>query len=403
MATQKRTTSSKTNANRNGAFVFWIALGVVSAMAAIFAWSNRPAWMRGMESKHSGGQNADVTGVSGDYVSLNTFGPTIENKITAPSDRPEGMVFIPGGEFSMGCEAKNESLCSTPGLTYDAGPVHRVYVDPFWMDETEVTNRQFQKFVDETGYVTIAEITPTREEFPGAPEENLVAGAIVFNPTQSAVPLDDYLQWWSYVPGANWKHPFGPQSSIAGKDDEPVVQIAFDDAVAYCKWAGKRLPTEAEWEFAARAGIAGELYTWGNQISPEGKFHANIYQGAFPVMDGDSAEDGFAGVAPVKQYKPNGYGLYDMGGNVWELVSDWYRPDYYRILKAENKVARNPQGPPNSFDPAEPNIAKRVHRGGSFLCSDLYCNRYLLGTRGKGDEKSGSNHVGFRCVKDVPK
>lgn len=403
MAIQKRATSNKTEAKRNGAFAFWIALGVVSSIAAIFAWSNRPAWMRGIESRNSEGQGSDVTSVGEDYVSLNTFGPTIENKTTEPADKPEGMVFIPGGEFSMGCEAKNESLCSTPGVTYDAGPIHRVYVDAFWMDETEVTNRQFKKFVDETGYITIAEIKPTLQEFPGALEENLVAGGIVFQPTPSAVPLSDYMQWWSYVPGANWKHPLGPQSSIEGKEDEPVVQIAIDDAIAYCKWAGKRLPTEAEWEFAARAGVAGDLYTWGNQLSSDGKFHANIYQGAFPIMDGDSADDGYAGIAPVKQYKPNRYGLYDMSGNVWEWTSDWYRPEYYRVLKSENKVARNPQGPPNSFDPAEPKIAKRVHRGGSFLCSDLYCNRYLLGTRGKGDEKSGSNHVGFRCVKDVPK
>jgi formylglycine-generating enzyme required for sulfatase activity len=313
------------------------------------------------------------------------------------------MVFIPGGEFSMGCESKNESLCSTPGVTYDAGPVHRVYVDPFWMDATEVTNRQFQKFVEETGYITIAEIKPTRLDFPDAAEENLVTGAIVFSPTQSAVSLDDYLKWWAYIPGANWKQPLGPQSSIEGKEDEPVVQIAFDDAIAYCKWAGKRLPTEAEWEFAARGGIAGDLYTWGNQLSSDGMYQANIYQGAFPVMAGDTAADGFAGIAPVKQYKPNRYGLYDMSGNVWEWTIDWYRPDYYRTLKSENKVAKNPQGPSNSFDPAEPGVPKRVHRGGSFLCSDLYCNRYLLGTRGKGDGKSASNHVGFRCVRDVKK
>ena len=401
MAIHKKKPISRTETKLKNAFAFWVALGLVFAIAAIFAWSNRPGWMRYSEPNNSERELSNSPTDTKDYVSLDTFGPTIENQMPTSADRPEGMVFIPGGEFSMGCESKNESLCSTPGVTYDAGPVHRVYVAPFWMDETEVTNRQFQKFVEETGYVTIAEIKPTAIEFPDAAEENLVTGSIVFTPTPSAVPLDDYLNWWSYVPGADWKHPLGPQSSIEGKEDEPVVQIAFNDAIAYCKWAGKRLPTEAEWEFAARGGIAGDLYTWGNQLSTDGIYHANIYQGAFPVKEGDSATDGFAGIAPVKRYKPNRYGLYDMSGNVWEWASDWYRPDYYRTLKSENKVARNPQGPANSFDPAEPAVAKRVHRGGSFLCSDLYCNRYLLGTRGKGDEKSGSNHVGFRCVRDV--
>jgi formylglycine-generating enzyme required for sulfatase activity len=403
MANQKRTRVSRPETKLKNAFVFWVAFGLVFTIAAIFAWNIRPNWMRYTPSNNSEGELASLANDAKDYVSLSTFGPTIENQTSTPADRPEGMVFIPGGEFSMGCESKNESLCSTPGVTYDAGPVHRVYVDPFWMDATEVTNRQFQKFVEETGYITIAEIKPTRLDFPDAAEENLVTGAIVFSPTQSAVSLDDYLKWWAYIPGANWKQPLGPQSSIEGKEDEPVVQIAFDDAIAYCKWAGKRLPTEAEWEFAARGGIAGDLYTWGNQLSSDGMYQANIYQGAFPVMAGDTAADGFAGIAPVKQYKPNRYGLYDMSGNVWEWTIDWYRPDYYRTLKSENKVAKNPQGPSNSFDPAEPGVPKRVHRGGSFLCSDLYCNRYLLGTRGKGDGKSASNHVGFRCVRDVKK
>jgi formylglycine-generating enzyme required for sulfatase activity len=238
------------------------------------------------------------------------------------------------------------------------------------------------------------------EEFPGAPEENLVAGSTVFAPTPRNVQLDNYLQWWSYVPGANWRHPLGPDSSIEGQDDFPVVQICFEDAEAYAKWAGKRLPTEAEWEFAARGGKAGQLYAWGNEIQIDGKYQANIYQGRFPVKDGDTGADGFVGIAPVRQYRPNSYRLYDMGGNVWEWVSDWYRHDYYARLSATGKVARNPKGPDVPLDPSEPNQKKRVHRGGSFLCSDLYCTRYMVGTRGRGEVRTGSNHVGFRCVRD---
>jgi formylglycine-generating enzyme required for sulfatase activity len=310
------------------------------------------------------------------------------------------MVWIPGGEFSMGSDYRSESLCGLPGITNDAVPVHRVYVDPFWMDATEVTNAQYKAFVEATGYVTVAEITPTIEEFPGANPENLVAGSTVFRPTNGPVELDNYLQWWTYVHGANWRHPTGPDSSIDGKDDYPVVQIAYEDAEAYAKWAGKRLPTEAEWEFAARGGRAGDLYAWGNEIQPDGKFQANIYQGRFPVDKGDSGLDGFVGIAPTKQYAPNPFGLYDMGGNVWEWVSDWYRHDYYSKLHSTGKVTRNPQGPEDSLDPVEPDQKKRVHRGGSFLCSDLYCTRYMVGTRGKGEVRTASNHCGFRCVQD---
>jgi formylglycine-generating enzyme required for sulfatase activity len=310
------------------------------------------------------------------------------------------MVWIPGGEFSMGSDHRCEALCGLPGITNDAVPIHRVYVDGFWMDQTEVTNAEFRKFVEETGYITVAEVKPTLEEFPGAPEENLVAGSTVFAPTPRNVQLDNYLQWWSYVPGANWRHPLGPDSSIEGQDDFPVVQICFEDAEAYAKWAGKRLPTEAEWEFAARGGKAGQLYAWGNEIQIDGKYQANIYQGRFPVKDGDTGADGFVGIAPVRQYRPNSYRLYDMGGNVWEWVSDWYRHDYYARLSATGKVARNPKGPDVPLDPSEPNQKKRVHRGGSFLCSDLYCTRYMVGTRGRGEVRTGSNHVGFRCVRD---
>jgi sulfatase modifying factor 1 len=325
------------------------------------------------------------------------FAATIPNTTHPPGPAPAGMVWIPGGEFSMGSPVESDSLCSMPGMSRDASPIHRVYVDGFWMDTTELTNEQFARFVKATGYVTIAERTPTAAEFPGAPPENLVAGSTVFTPTAEPVPLDNYYVWWRYQKGANWRHPEGPESNINGREHYPVVQIAYDDAVAYAKWAGKRLPTEAEWEFAARGGLTGKLYAWGDDFHSDGKAMANTYQGRFPVKD--TGEDGFAGLAPVASFAPNGYGLYDVAGNAWEWVSDWYRPDYYGQLAAVGGVTRNPQGPESSLDPAEPREQKRVQRGGSFLCTDQYCSRYIVGTRGKGEISTGSNHLGVRLVK----
>jgi formylglycine-generating enzyme required for sulfatase activity len=280
--------------------------------------------------------------------------------------------------------------------TEDSRPVHRVYVDGFWMDKTDVTNQQFAAFVKATSYITIAERKPRAEDYPGAPPENLVAGSIVFSPPDHPVPLNDHFQWWSYVHGANWRHPLGPDSDIKGKENYPVVQIAYEDALAYAKRAGKRLPTEAEWEYAARGGLSGKPYVWGEEFRPNGKWMANTHQGTFPVKD--TGEDGHIGIAAVAQYPPNGYGLFDMAGNVWQWTSDWYRPDYYQQLAAAGGVARNPQGPDSPFDPAEPTEKKKVHRGGSFLCTDQYCSRYMVGTRGKGEISTGTNHLGFRCV-----
>jgi formylglycine-generating enzyme len=309
------------------------------------------------------------------------------------------MVWIPGGEFSMG--AIDPPATDSEGMqaATDARPIHRVSVDSFWMDETDVTNEEFARFVKATGYVTIAERTPTAQDFPGAPPENLAAGGVVFSPPPHAVPLNDYYQWWAYVKGANWRHPQGPNTSLKGREKYPVVQVAFSDALAYAEWSGKRLPTEAEWEFAARGGLTGKRYPWGDEFQPTGKWMANTHQGHFPNTD--TGDDGYAGIAPVAQFPPNGYGLYDMAGNVWQWTSDWYRPEYYQQLAAAGGVTRNPQGPDSSYDPAEPTDRKRVQRGGSFLCTDQYCSRYVVGTRGKGEVTTGTNHLGFRCVKPV--
>jgi formylglycine-generating enzyme required for sulfatase activity len=296
----------------------------------------------------------------------------------------------------MGSAMPSEGHCTlaTMDALNDAQPIHRVYVDGFWMDKTDVTNAQFAKFVAATGYVTVAEKKPTKEEFPDAPPENLVAGSLVFTPPAGSVPLDDYFQWWRFVPGANWRHPTGPGSSIEGREDYPVVHVSYIDALAYAKWAGKRLPTEAEWEFAARGGLSGKTYFWGNELKPGGKWMANIFQGQFPNQD--TGEDGYKGLAPVAKFPPNGYGLYDMAGNVWQWCNDWYRPDTY-AHQQQSGVARNPTGPDSSSNPQEPQ-PERVQRGGSFLCTDQYCTRYMMGTRGKGAVDTGSNHVGFRCV-----
>ena len=393
----KKPSTGKSNSKRSSSnWLPWVLIGTCVGGAAGLLWALGPN-TKPENDRESVSQAKSSAGSSDTYG----FQPTRLNPGKPSAQAPEGMVWIPGGEFSMGSDHRSESLCGLPGITNDAVPIHRVYVDPFWMDATEVTNAQYKAFVEATGYVTVAEIKPTAEEFPNAPPENLVAGSTVFRPTNGPVELDNYLQWWSYLHSADWRHPTGPESSIEGKDDHPVVQIAYEDAEAYAKWAGKRLPTEAEWEFAARGGRAGELYAWGNQIQIDGKYQANIYQGRFPVAKGDSGLDGFVGIAPTKQYAPNPFGLYDIGGNVWEWVSDWYRPDYYARLNSTGKVTRNPQGPDESFDPVEPDQKKRVHRGGSFLCSDLYCTRYMVGTRGKGEVRTASNHCGFRCVKDV--
>ena len=306
-----------------------------------------------------------------------------------------GMVWIRGGEFTMGIDAE----LGWP----DEKPAHRVRVDGFWIDETEVTNSQFATFVDAAGFVTTAEKAPSAEEIlaqsppgtPAPPQESLVAGSLVFTMTDGAVDLKDFSQWWRWTPGANWKHPEGPDSNLDGREDHPVVQVSWEDAVAYAKWAGKRLPTEAEWEIAARGGLIDQPYVWGDENPTDKADFANIWQGAFPHTN--SKTDGFVRTAPVRSFKPNGFGVYDMAGNAWEWCADAYDRDAY-ARRAGSKVISNPLTE-RGFDPRNPRTLSRAQRGGSFLCNDKYCSRYRPSARHGLSPDTGMSHVGFRCVK----
>jgi sulfatase modifying factor 1 len=304
------------------------------------------------------------------------------------SANKKDMVRIPQTKFWMGCDT---------GDFPDAKPVHEVQVNAFWIDKTLVTNEKFAQFVEATGYETVAERKPDPKDFPGAAPESLVPGAMVFVPPSAAVSKRSHYQWWHYVPGANWKHPQGPESDLKGKSKYPVVQVAWEDAAAFAKWAGKRLPTEAEFECAARGGLDRKPYSWGAELKPAGRWQANIWQGRFPTEN--HGEDGFTNTSPVGSFAPNGYGLFDMTGNVWEWCQDWYHARYYDTMPAD-AATQNPQGPETSVDPQEPGVQKRVQRGGSFLCTDQYCARFLVGARGRGEPSSGCSNVGFRCVKD---
>lgn len=309
----------------------------------------------------------------------------------------KGMVLIPGGRFEMG--GNNEQASA------DEFPQHTVWVDSFYMDITEVTNAQFRAFVEATGYVTTAEQKPDWEELsktlppgtPKPPDSVLVPASLVFQATPGPVDLNQPAQWWSWVAGANWRHPQGPGSDIVGKDNYPVVQVSWYDAMAYCKWAGRRLPTEAEWEYASRGGLRNHIYPWGNEHVNTGKPKANSWEGNLPYYN--AKKDGFLKLAPTQSFAANGYGLYDMAGNVWEWCSDWYHHDYYQVLA--NKETRNPKGPSESYDPREPGMPKRSMRGGSFLCNDSYCSGYRSARRMKSSPDSGFEHTGFRTVKDI--
>ncbi|MEM6334390.1 MAG: formylglycine-generating enzyme family protein [Planctomycetota bacterium] len=325
-----------------------------------------------------------------------------------PAAAPQGMAYIPAGTFTMGSDR--------PAARYDEKPAHPVTIDGFWIDRTEVTNAQFRAFVEATGYVTTAERAVDWEEMrkqvpPGTPKppaDALQPGSLVFNPPDRPVDLRVYSQWWRWTNGASWRHPQGPGSSIEGKDDWPVVQVSWDDANAYAAWAGKRLPTEAEWERAARLGRDGDRFTWGDQLTPDNTHMANIWQGTFPHAN--TADDGFARIAPVKSFPPNAAGLYDMAGNVWEWTSDRFHPDTYRkrIAQknqpgADGSCCVNPTGPDTAADPRNPYAqASYVQKGGSFLCHASYCESYRPSAKMAAPPDTGLMHLGFRCVMDAP-
>lgn len=310
----------------------------------------------------------------------------------------ENMVFIPGGRFTMG----GDSFWGRA----DEFPLHEVEVSSFYMDRHEVTNAEFDEFVKATGYVTTAERKPDWEEMkkqlpPGTmppPDSVLVAASLVFSPPAYPVALNNAAAWWKWVAGANWRHPQGPGTSVSGKENHPVVHVSWEDAMAYAIWAGKRLPTEAEWEYAARGGLAGAIYPWGNQPIDQGGVKANSWQGHFP--DKNTERDKYYRTAPVMSFTPNGYGLYDMAGNVWEWCSDWYRADYFEVCDRTGLVT-DPKGPSDSYDPDEPFSQKRVVRGGSFLCTDQYCSGFRVSARMKTSWDTGLDHTGFRCVVSV--
>ena len=361
---------------------FLYVAAAVFTLAASIVWWFAAAPETELPSQHNGAHSSATSQRDSQSAALVSV-----NSTTPPGPAPDGMVWISGGTFWMGCDD-----CDMP----DTQPVHLVSVDGFWMDRTPVTNAQFARFVNSTGYVTIAERKPDPKDYPGVDPSKLVAGSAVFSPPPKDVPLDDISQWWAYVPGASWKHPEGPGTTIEGRDEHPAVHIAWEDAAAYAKWKGMRLPTEAEFEFAARGGLDRNPYAWGSDLKPGGRWAANIWQGRFP--SNNLVEDGYSRTSPVTAFEPNGFGLYDVGGNVWQWCADWYRPDYFATLAASG-TTHNPQGPADSYDPNEPGARKRVQKGGSFLCSDRYCSRYLVGSRGRGAVDSGGSNTGFRCVK----
>jgi sulfatase modifying factor 1 len=302
-----------------------------------------------------------------------------------------GTVFVAGGTFRMGSDKHYP----------EEAPVHRVTVDAFWMDRTPVTNREFRKFVEATGYVTFAEIAPDPKDYPGALPHMLKAGALVFSPPKHHVDLRNWGEWWTFKFGANWHRPYGPGSSIRGLDAHPVVQVAYRDAEAYAAWAGKELPTEAEWEYAARGGLDQVEFAWGDELTPGGRHMANTWQGAFP--NENLASDGYERTSPVEAFPANGYGLFDMIGNVWEWTTDWYAPKHEADAPKACCIPENPRGGRQeaSYDTCQPNIKipRKVLKGGSHLCAPNYCRRYRPSARHPEPVDTSTSHVGFRCIK----
>ena len=329
---------------------------------------------------------------------INSLTDTInlESIITSHLD---SMVVIEQGIFSMGASDQNGAL----NREY---PVHRVKVNSFMMDIHEVTNAQFKTFIEESGYITTAEKKIDWEELkkqlprntPKPNDKLLEPGSLVFSMPNEVTSLIDFSQWWKWTKGANWKQPKGPNSTIIGLENHPVVHISFQDANEYAKWYGKRLPTEAEWEWAARGGLNNNIYPWGNENVNEGEAKCNFWSGNFPLENNE--KDGYILSAPVMTYPANNYGLYDMAGNVWEICSDWYDANYYNYL-IENELTLDPKGPKTWNYPREPNDPKKVVRGGSFLCNDSYCSSYRVSARMPYSKDTGMSHTGFRCVKDL--
>ncbi len=316
-------------------------------------------------------------------------------------DGPSAMVLVPAGDFWMG--ANEDSLALAREY-----PRHQVHVDAFLMDVHEVTNAAFSEFVAATGYQTVAERPLNWDEFkqqlpPGTPrpsEEYFLPGSMVFTANPAIFNYIDYSQWWSWVLGADWRHPFGPDSDLEGLQDHPVVHVAYEDAVAYANWLGKRLPTEAEWEWAARGELFDSPLPWGNEGIEEGEPRCNTWNGTFPTSN--TEWDGFVGTAPVGSYEPNGYGIHDVAGNVWEICSDWYDESHYASYPVDS-VTLNPRGPETWRYPPEPHDPKRVMRGGSFLCNRSYCASYRVSARMPFSASTSMSHIGFRCVKDLEK
>jgi len=306
------------------------------------------------------------------------------------SDEPD-MLYVPGGTFRMGSDRHYP----------EEMPVHRVTVDGFWMDRTPVTNRLFRQFVEATGYVTFAETAPDPKDYPGALPHMLKAGSLAFAPPKRRVDPRNWGEWWTFKLGANWRRPYGPGSSIRGLDEHPVVHVAFKDAEAYAKWAGKDLPTEAEWEFAARGGLDGAEYAWGDELMPGGRQMSNTWQGEFPHEN--LATDGYERTSPVTAFPPNDYGLHDLIGNVWEWTTDWYVAKHEADAQKACCIPENPRGgrEDQSYDPGAPNIKipRKVLKGGSHLCAPNYCRRYRPAARHPEPVDTSASHVGFRCIK----